>query len=179
MKEKVLIHICCAPCLCYPHKVLEDEGYKVVGLWFNPNIHPFAEYQKRVNTLYAYQVKTGINIIYNDEYLLEKWLSYTRQAWENNDKDLRCKLCYKIRLEHTALIAKKNQIKIFTTTLLYSKFQLHNDIKRIGEEIAQKQGIQFLYKDFRIGWKEGIKISHNLKLYRQHYCGCIFSEVYR
>ncbi len=179
MKEKVLIHTCCAPCLCYPHVRLLKEGYEPVAFWFNPNIHPFSEYQKRLNTLYVYQVKKQIDVIYNDEYLLEEWLAYTKEGWLNNDKDLRCKLCYRIRLERLAKVAQERDIDKITTTLLYSKFQLHNDIKEIGNEVANKYGREFLYIDFREGWKEGIKISKDLGLYRQRYCGCIFSEVYR
>ncbi len=174
-KPKILIHTCCAPCLCYLEKSLKEE-YETTALWYNPNIHPFSEYQRRLNTLYSYQVKKDLNVIYINEYNLNKWLIYTKNGWEKQDKLKRCNLCYEVRLIETAEYAKKNNFSFFTTTLLYSKFQFHDDIKQIGEKLEKKFNIKFLYKDFREGWKEGIKISHEADLYRQKYCGCIFSE---
>ncbi len=177
-KERVLIHTCCAPCLCYPHKKLLEEGFEVIAYWYNPNIHPFSEYQMRLNTLYKYQVLTGIEIIYNENYDLFEWMEYTEEGWKKRDKEKRCTLCYKMRMINTALKAKELKMDYFTTTLLYSKFQYHKNIIKLGREIEKKYGVKFLYIDFREGWKEGIKISKEYKLYRQRYCGCIFSEIY-
>ncbi len=176
--EKVLIHSCCAPCLCYPHKALEKEGFEVVAYWYNPNIHPFSEFQLRLNTLYKYQVETGIKIIYNENYDIFEWMEYTYPGWKNRDKEKRCTLCYEMRLINAAEKAKELGIKYFTSTLLYSKFQYHDNIKKLGEKIAREKGVEFLYRDFREGWKEGIKLSKEYNLYRQRYCGCIFSETY-
>lgn len=91
----------------------------------------------------------------------------------------RCRYCYHNRLQATALTAKKGKFDYFTTTLLYSKFQKHELVSSIGKSIGKSVGIPFLYKDFRTGWKQGIEESKILKLYRQAYCGCIYSEKER
>jgi predicted adenine nucleotide alpha hydrolase (AANH) superfamily ATPase len=91
----------------------------------------------------------------------------------------RCRYCYRLRLVKTALIAKKGRFDAFTTTLLYSRFQKHDLIRSIGEEVAGEYDIPFFYRDFREGWLEGIQISKALGLYRQPYCGCIYSEKER
>ena len=174
--KKVLIHTCCAPCLCFPQQLLQEQRFEVTALWYNPNIHPFSEYQNRMNTLCNYQVKNNINIVYLEEYNLNEWLSYTKKGWENHDKPSRCQLCYTMRLEKTANYARNNGFDCFTTTLLYSKFQFHEAIKQVGEKIAEEYEIEFIYKDLREGWKKGIQLSHEYNLYRQHYCGCMFSE---
>lgn len=88
----------------------------------------------------------------------------------------RCRSCYRTRLRKTAEYARKEGVNAFTTTLLYSKMQDHASIKSIGEELAAEYGLDFLYRDFRKGWKEGIEMSKKMGLYRQEYCGCIFSE---
>ena len=91
----------------------------------------------------------------------------------------RCSYCYFSRLEATAQAAKENDFDYFSSSLLYSKYQDHEMIKRIGMGLAEKYGVPFYYDDFRIGWKEGIKESKEMGLYRQQYCGCIFSEKER
>lgn len=175
--QKILIHTCCAPCLCYPYKILNDDGFEITALWYNPNIHPFPEYTKRLNTLYSLQTKKNIDIIYQDDYDINEWLSFTRPGWEIHDKSLRCRLCYTLRLKKTVQIARKKKINYFTTTLLYSKYQFHDLIIETGEALAKEYGLNFLYRDFREGWQEGITLSHEYGLYRQKYCGCIFSEA--
>jgi hypothetical protein len=91
----------------------------------------------------------------------------------------RCRHCYYDRLKYTAIIAKKGNFDAFSTTLLYSKFQNHQLIKEIGQALAQDYGMKFYYEDFREYWKEGIKLSKQKKMYRQQYCGCIYSEKER
>jgi predicted adenine nucleotide alpha hydrolase (AANH) superfamily ATPase len=88
----------------------------------------------------------------------------------------RCRHCYRLRLARTAEAAKEGHFDAFTTTLLYSRFQKHELIRSIGDAVAEMQGIPFLYRDFREGWSEGIRISKTLGMYRQRYCGCIYSE---
>ena len=90
-----------------------------------------------------------------------------------------CRYCISLRLTRTAEMAAKNGFDAFTTTLLESKYQPHEYIRDLGERLANKYGIQFYYEDFRTGWKKSIKLSKELELYRQQYCGCIFSEYER
>jgi predicted adenine nucleotide alpha hydrolase (AANH) superfamily ATPase len=176
VKPKLLIHTCCANCLCFTYKYFEND-FELLPFWFNPNIHPYSEYKKRLDTLYVFQAKKNCSILYDETYDPKRWLLFTKEGWENNNKNLRCKLCYKLRLEKTAEKAKELGIENFTTTLLYSKYQFHDDVKNIGFEIANEYKLKFVYADLRVGWKEGIKISKELGLYRQKYCGCIFSEI--
>jgi len=91
----------------------------------------------------------------------------------------RCLHCYDIRLRFTAMMAKRGAFAAFSTTLLYSKFQKHEIIKGIGESLAREFGVPFYYQDFREGWKEGVRISKEMGMYRQPYCGCIYSEKER
>lgn len=175
MANKILMHVCCAPCACYPFNVLKEEGFKVKGYWYNPNIHGFKEHRKRLMTLGYFLTRSKNFSIIEGEYEPGNWFKGVR----NYSKPLRCESCYRIRLNATAQTARSNGFEIFTTTLLYSKFQEHSRIKKISEEISDKHKIKFLYKDFREGWKKGVKISKEMGLYRQQYCGCLFSEMER
>ena len=168
---KLLVHICCAPCFTAPYFHLKKDGHNIQGFWYNHNIHPFTEYKKRLDTLQEFAKKEDIQFIVKDEYELEKFLR--RTAFREQE---RCRSCYYDRLKYAAIIAKKGNFDAFTTTLLYSKFQKHDLIKEIGESLAKEYGVKFYYQDFREYWKEGIKISKEREMYRQQYCGCIYSE---
>jgi predicted adenine nucleotide alpha hydrolase (AANH) superfamily ATPase len=171
---KILLHICCAPCTIYPLNILKREGYDVRGLFYNPNIHPYLEYKKRLDTLKDYADNEGLNVIWTKEYHLEDFLRNV--AFREKD---RCRYCYWVRLKYAADIARAERLEVFTTTLLYSKFQNHAMIKAIGESLAKEYGLSFYYRDFREGWAEGVKFSRQLMMYRQSYCGCIYSEKER
>ena len=173
--KKILIHTCCAPCLCYHHEILQNEEYDITAYWYNPNIHPHTEYKMRMDALYKFQAITNINVVYED-YDIKNWFSAAKEGWENDNKPLRCKNCYEMRLNKTVEYAKSNDFSDFTTTLLYSKYQFHDTIIELCKDLSEKHNINFLYKDFREGWKKGIELSHKYELYRQRYCGCIFSE---
>ncbi|MDA3793028.1 MAG: epoxyqueuosine reductase QueH [Elusimicrobia bacterium] len=167
----ILIHTCCSPCLVYPADILKKEGFKITAYWYNPNIHGPREYEKRKMAL-GYYLNRDKDIDYiADIYNIKDWCA----GLDSYNMPERCMGCYKVRLKKTAETALKNNIGIFTTTLLYSKFQKHDIIKDLGQEIADETGIKFYYKDFRKGWKEGINMSKDMELYRQEYCGCIFS----
>ena len=176
MTEKVLLHICCAPCACYPVNFLREKGYDVTGFWYNPNIHPFEEYRLRKLTLMEYEKKIQMPVIYNDFFNYEYWLKFTYPGWSQHNKNYRCTLCYKDRLDKAAKTAKEQNFDYFTSTLLYSKYQNHEVMISLARLAGKKYNVKFLYYDFREGWKEGIRISKELGLYRQRYCGCIFSQ---
>jgi len=171
---KLLMHICCAPCTVYPFQTLSSDGHDIHGLFYNPNIHPYREYRKRLDTLAEYANKCGLSVTYQEEYNLEEFLRNI--AFREKD---RCRYCYYDRLRHTVYRAKEGRFDGFTTTLLYSKFQDHVLIKKIGESLAIEHQLKFYYQDFRIGWLHGIKISKEMGMYRQPYCGCIYSEKER
>ena len=171
---KVLLHICCAPCSIYPVKNLRAESLEVMGFFYRNNIHPYRECLKRQDTLKSYAQQIDLRVIYQEGYEFEGFI----QNVVYREKD-RCNYCYHDRLRSTALLAKRGKFDYFSSTLLYSKFQNHEAIKSIGESIGKTVGVQFLYEDFRRGWKEGIKESKTQGLYRQQYCGCIYSEKER
>jgi predicted adenine nucleotide alpha hydrolase (AANH) superfamily ATPase len=161
-----LLHICCAPCTIYPLRILREEGNEVSGLFYNPNIHPYLEYRKRLETLDAYAAQAELPVIREEGYHLEEYL---RQVAFREEE--RCRHCYLLRLTRAAQIARNNRFDAFTTTLLYSRFQRHDLIRTIGASLAGEQGIPFLYRDFREGWSEGVRISKENGMYRQPYCG--------
>jgi len=168
---KLLMHICCAPCTVYPFQTLRSDGHDIHGLFYNPNIHPYREYRKRLDTLAEYANQCGLRVTYQEEYNLEEFLRNI--AFKEKD---RCRYCYYDRLQRTVYRAKEGRFDGFTTTLLYSKFQNHAMIKEIGESLAIEHQIRFCYQDFRVGWLHGIMISKEMGMYRQPYCGCIYSE---
>jgi len=143
----------------------------IMGFFYRYNIHPFQECMKREETLTQYSESIGLKVIYQADYKIEKFL----QSIVFREKE-RCRYCYYDRLKATALVAKKGKFEGFTTTLLYSKFQNHELIRQTGEALAKNYGLKFFYHDFREGWKLGIEESKRLKMYRQQYCGCVYSE---
>jgi len=173
--KKLLLHICCAPCACYPTDILLADGYDITGYWFNPNIHGFREYSKRLMTLGYYVAKVRKMDIIESDYSSDEWFGGT-SGYDGAD---RCRVCYSIRINSTARRAASEGFDSFTSTLLYSKYQRHDFIKEIAAEAGRKYGVRFEYRDFRKGWKEGIRKSRELGLYRQQYCGCVFSEIER
>jgi hypothetical protein len=171
---KILLHLCCANCALYPLQKLHKEGHEIFGFFYNPNIHPYEEYKKRLEAVKEISEKLTIRMIYQDHYDLEDFLRSI--VFRESE---RCKVCYHTRLEATAQIAKKGKFDAFTSTLLGSKHQDHELIKEIGLATGKKRGVNFFYSDFREGWAEGTEMSKKLGLYRQQYCGCIYSEKER
>ena len=187
--KKILLHMCCAPCSCYCVKRLRELDFEPVGFFFNPNIHPYQEWRKRLNSArdFAQKMKMELHVI--NHYGLRDFLNKTFsvvESLENPDTfknpdghHNRCKICYAWRLNETAKFAKENNFEIFTSSLFYSIHQNHELMKKIAEISAKNFDIKFFYEDFRAGWQEGIDLSLELELYRQNYCGCIFSEEER
>lgn len=171
---KVLLHICCAPCAIVPVGELRDEGHDVTGMFFNPNIHPFQEHQRRLETLREYADMVSLPVIWPEEYPLEEYLQAVISLGTE-----RCTQCYRIRLERTAETARAGGYDAFTSTLLYSRYQRHEQIREVAAEMSSRHEVPFLYRDFREGWQEGLRKSRHMGLYRQPYCGCIFSEKER
>lgn len=171
--QKILLHTCCGPCSVYPAEKLKNN-FEVFFFWFNPNIHPYREYNLRMGNLSYAAQRLNIQVIYKDEYNLEEFLSgiLEKISFEKN----RCEFCYYYRIREVAKFARENNFDYFSTTILYSIYQDHTLIKKISEELAEEYKVKFYYEDFRKGYKEGVEKSKILGLYRQNYCGCIFSE---
>jgi predicted adenine nucleotide alpha hydrolase (AANH) superfamily ATPase len=168
---KILLHICCAPCAIYPVQVLTGGGHYVHGFFYNPNIQPYQEFAKRAAALEEYAALQNLPVIWDRTYDLEGFL---RQVVFREAE--RCRFCYHLRLLAAARAARGGKFDAFTSTLLYSKYQKHDWIREIGEQVARETGLPFYYEDFRQGWQTGQARSKELDLYRQQYCGCIYSE---
>ena len=171
---RLLLHTCCAPCAIYPIETLRNEGVEVMGFFYRHNIHPYTECLRRQETLIAFADSIDFKVILQDGYDLEGFLR--RAVFRESS---RCEICYHDRLKTTALVAGKGKFDSFSSSLLYSRFQNHEMIRAIGESVGKTVGIPFYYRDFRNGWKSGIETSKRLGLYRQQYCGCIYSEKER
>lgn len=172
--KRILLHVCCGPCTFYPLKQLRSAGWEVIALFYNPNIHPYSEWLKRRDALEEMAQASNLRTIILNDYPLEEFLRSIVFRESN-----RCVYCHTVRLEATARLAKKSGFDSFTTTLLYSKRQKHELVKTVAESAAKKARIPFYYKDFRSGWKEGQLMAEKAGIYRQQYCGCIFSEKER
>jgi len=170
----VLLHICCGPCAAYPIDVLQGQGIKTRGFFYNPNIHPYQEFKKRLEALEQLASRADMPVDYHREYGLRQYL---REVVFNEES--RCGLCYDMRLREVVEQAKKIRADAFTTTLLYSRYQNHELIRSKAEKLAEHHKIPFYYQDFRQGWQQGIDMSKEMGLYRQSYCGCIYSEQER
>lgn len=145
-----------------------------MGYWYNPNIHPVTEFYKRLETLKKFNDDNSIKTIIDEDYGL---LQFVRDAAFRESE--RCRFCYQMRIEKAAQIAKKGNFDAFTTTLMYSKWQDHDLMREFCEIAAKKYKIPFHYEDYREGWQEGIDRSKEMGMYRQQYCGCIYSEEER
>lgn len=177
----LLLHACCAPCSSYCLEYL-SQYFKITVLFYNPNIYPQNEYAHRVDEIKRLvsemQFKNDVDFIEGrfdpDEfYCVVKGFENCKEGYE------RCFLCYRLRLEETAKLAKEMKFDYFTTTLSISPLKNAGKINEIGEELAKLYGVTHLPSDFKKknGYKRSIELSKEYSLYRQNYCGCVFSRV--
>ena len=172
MSKKLLLHTCCAPCSVYCIDSLRAEKIEPTVFWYNPNIHPYIEYKTRRDCLKDYLKSIQVKGIFKEKYGLDNFCKNVV-----NDIPNRCvNYCYRARLSETVKYAKENGYEFFSTTLLVSPYQKHEELKKVCEELAELSGVKFLYRDFRIGFREGQAKARELGMYMQKYCGCIFSE---
>lgn len=170
---KILLHTCCAPCLIYPRQRLCEKDFEVAAFFYNPNIHPYTEFKKRSDALKEYTDKNNITVYFYEEYDIENFF----QAINNNEEEpKRCTACWRLRLKKTAQKAKELGFDAFTSTLLVSPYQSQEIIKDIGDSIAEEEGVEFYFEDFKPDFKLAQKEAKELNLYMQKYCGCLYSE---
>lgn len=178
--EKLLLHACCAPC---SSAVLERIGnfFEISILYYNPNITEKEEYEKRVveikKLISMIHPKYKVSLIEGD-YNPEKFFEMAKGLEKEPERGKRCYKCYEMRLEETAKIAEKLGFNHFATTLTLSPHKNSNWINEIGEELTKKYNTNYLYSDFKKknGYKRSIELSKEYNLYRQDYCGCIYSK---
>ncbi len=179
-KPSIILHSCCGPCSSYVITYLKDY-FDITVLYYNPNIEPESEYIKRKKE----QIKL-INLLKANIKLLD--IDYDNETFRNkvvgyeNEKEggARCHLCYELRLDKTASLAKENNYEYFCTTLTVSPYKNAKVINELGEMLEKKYNIKWLYSDFKKkdGYKKSIILSKEYNLYRQNYCGCLFSKEY-
>lgn len=174
--KKILLHACCGICSGYPISYLKDMGYSVCVYFYNPNIYPFEEYQKRLEAErilcrhFECELIEGI-------YEPDVYYDFVNGYEEEPEKGARCDKCFELRLTSAAEAAKNLNIKTFTTSMVISPHKNYERLTLIGEKIAQKFDLEYLSTNFRKqdGFLKTNKISKSLNLYRQNYCGCKFA----
>ena len=173
--NSLLLHVCCGPCAVMPITRLLDEGFAVTAWFMNPNIQPLAEYLRRREAAAQCADRLGVPIIFADEtWNITNWL---RAVAGRDTAPARCAYCCESRIEAAFAFARQQGFAWVSSSLLYSRYQPHEVIKTAGEaQAAQKDAPGFAYRDFRSDWQEGIDRSKSMELYRQPYCGCVYSE---
>ncbi|MFH1002618.1 MAG: epoxyqueuosine reductase QueH [Chloroflexota bacterium] len=168
--KSVLIQVCCAHCAAYTVQHWRQQGYTPSGLWYNPNIHPFTEHQQRLEAVQSLAAETDLPL------LVEGYdpVSYFRAVTGHEAE--RCRHCFRLRLSRTAAVARQQGFTAFTTTLLISPHQQHHWLHDIGQEVARESGLEFLYADLRKRYSDSRCLTKPRNLYRQQYCGCLYSE---
>jgi len=155
-------------------KSLQERDFQVSALWYNPNIHPYTEHQKRLEAMEKLAQSWDFPLIVTEGYeMVDFFRAVTGHEGE------RCRYCYQMRLGRTARIAAERGIERFTTTLLISPYQDHDLIRRVGERVAAENGVEFHFEDFSVGFRKSHHTGREIGLYFQKYCGCIYSEYER
>lgn len=175
-QEKTLVHICCAPDASYGVVTISEEFGEVVGHFFNPNIWPEAEYEKRLretvrlSSLYSFELIQG-------PFEQDRWSQAVAGLEDEPEKGRRCEVCIRFRLEECARVSNESGFKAFTSVLTVSPKKIASMVNDAGMESARKFGVPFIPLDLkkRDGFKKSVEISKKLSLYRQNYCGCRFS----
>ncbi|MHB8895653.1 MAG: epoxyqueuosine reductase QueH [Candidatus Geothermincolia bacterium] len=180
--RKILVHTCCAPCLIHPLALLQERGYEVVPFFFNPNIHPFREYRERYLAVVDF-CESRTLVLRTGPYEMEQYFAAiadpeAERAGRPPVSD-RCARCFAMRLSRAASEARRLGIPEFTTTLLVSPYQDQELIREAGESAAIEFGVHFVFEDMTGGYQESVTISREAGMYRQSYCGCVYSEKER
>jgi epoxyqueuosine reductase len=173
--DSLLLHICCAPCSTHVIKLLQQE-YAVTGFFYNPNLYPEDEYQRRLDTMQQFATQIGIPLSIG-EYNALQWQEAVNGYESEPEGGIRCQLCYRFRLEHTAKLAKEKGFEYFASTLTISPHKPAPIINQIGLELASKYAVSFYPGDFKKkdGFKHSCTLAKEYQLYRQTYCGCKYS----
>ena len=180
---KLLLHACCAPCSSYVLEYLSNY-FEITIYYYNPNIHPQVEYIRRINELKKFisnfKTKNIVNFV-EEKYDADEYFNQIKGLENLGEKSERCYKCYKFRMEKASRYAKDNGFDYFTTTLSISPYKNAKWINEIGSILENKYKIKYLYADFKKknGYKRSLELSKEYGLYRQDYCGCIYSKQER
>ncbi len=172
--KRLALHVCCGPCFIEPYEALVKQAAEVVAVFFNPNIHPAEEYERRRDTMLGYARSLGVEVVE---------LPYDPAAWiegpgsHASEPRERCRECYRLRLGEVASWAAENGFDAMTTTLTVSPYQDSEAIATEGEAAAAGAGLEFVRRDFTDRYPEATRRSRELGMYRQNYCGCVMSDL--
>lgn len=177
MKKKLLLHICCAPCAVYVFKKLKKD-YDVTGFFYNPNIHPFKEYEFRRKELVKISKKYDWGVVYAD-YDMKKWFQLTRGYEREPERGLRCSICFYVRFKRTFEYAKEHGFDIVSSTLSISPYKSTIQINEQGFKLSKEFDMNFLPENFKKknGYNIGKKMAMEIGVKHQNYCGCVYSKV--
>lgn len=176
----LLLHSCCAPCSSYVLEYL-SEYFNIIILFYNPNIMPFDEYNLRLNEqkklVSRLKTKNSVKVV-EGEYDVNDFLEAVKGLEDEPEGGARCEKCFRLRLNEAAVFSRELGVDYFTTTLTVSPHKNSQLINAIGQGVSEKYGVEFLQSDFkkRNGYKRSIELSKQYNLYRQNYCGCIYSK---
>ncbi len=170
MKD-MLLHTCCGPCASAVFPYWTQKGFRIGGLFFNPNIHPFQEWRCRAEGAVQVAEKCGVELLIDGTYDPAAWFAQVRETDER-----RCLVCIRERLRQTAQQAAKEGYSCFSTTLAVSPYQDHPAIRQAGQQAAELSGVEFVYRDLKNLYNESRRRSREWGIYRQKYCGCLISE---
>jgi len=175
-KKRLLLHTCCAPCSPHVLKLLKGE-FEVSAFFYNPNIHPYEEYQRRQEEITQFCKKVVVELI-TGHYDVDQWRNLTGGMEKEKEGGKRCKICYQMRLEKAAQFAHAHHFSCFTTTLSISPHKKAVVINQIGRELLKKYPVIFYEADFKKhdGFKKSCEMSKEHGFYRQNYCGCAYSQ---
>lgn len=179
IRPKLLLHSCCAPCSSYVLEFLMQH-FDITVFYYNPNIYPPEEYtlrveeQKRFTEAFTNGKIKVVDMPHDDS----SFYAAVKGLEQEQEGGARCEACFKLRFEKTAQYAKKYKFDYFTTTLSISPHKNSKTLNRIGQEVAERYGVKYLYSDFKKnnGYLRSCQISKEFKIYRQDYCGCVFSK---
>ncbi|NQV13206.1 MAG: epoxyqueuosine reductase QueH [Parcubacteria group bacterium] len=177
VKKSTLLHICCAPCSTHVIKKLQAD-FSVTGYFYNPNLYPESEHNKRRQEAIRFGEEIGIEMLVPDKYEKKEWLELVKGLEKEPEGGQRCEICYRMRLEKTARLAAAKKYDYFAATLTISPHKRAEAINKIGADASQQHGVKFYAADFKKegGFQESVELSEKHKLYRQNYCGCEFSK---
>lgn len=187
IRPRLLLHSCCGPCSSYVLEYL-SSWFDIVLFYFNPNIDPPSEYAKRageqerlIRQMSQEGDISGTVEFAEGDYNPRDFYEAVKGHEEDHEGGARCEICYRLRLKEAAEAAKKYDCDYFTTTLSISPLKNAEKLNRIGQELAAEEGIRYLPSDFkkRDGYKRSVELSAKYGLYRQDYCGCVFSKQER
>ena len=169
--KSVLLHVCCAHCAAYTINHWREQGYNITAFWYNPNVHPYTEHEQRLEAMKTLTTQLKVHLIISEGYEI---IDYFRQIVGHEDE--RCQHCFRMRFSRTAQVAQEKSFSAFTTTLLISPHQKHDLIHETGARVAKETGVEFLYANLRKRYSDSRHLTKPLDLYRQQYCGCVYSE---